>query len=357
MPDRINIIGEISRMGGGQVYMRDIITSVRSFAKVSLTTDITKDPLNILPLVNETIPVHYTYDESVGYLNETFQIIKLKKYLKKIHLKDGIVINNHPNIFLKNGDLNILHGFSFLDFIIDEYGNINNKLLFRLIKLSNIYKIYDGGHFIANSTYTKDLSFKLFRKLGLKPSSTNILFPTFHSSYKLSEKDRGVLSFQRINRGKKLDTILDVARSSNLHFIIAGAVNQGDQEYFKELIRNKPDNVDIISNPSEAEKENLYLNSKIFLHLNRKEHFGISIVESMSHGLVPVVPKTGGPWLDIVKEGRYGFGYSNLEEIPESLSLAIETTDMKRREIIESTKRFSYDNFSENLRHLIDSVE
>lgn len=357
MPNWINIIGEISRIGGGQVYMKDMITSLHSIAKISLISDLTSDALGIIPLVDEVIPVHYTYKEGISYFNEMLRVMKLKNDLKKIRDKGGITINNHPNIFFRKGNLNVLHGFSFLDFIIDEYGNITNNILFNVIKLSNVYRIYDNGNFLANSNYTKGLSIKLFKKLGLNPSSTEVLYPTFHTTYKISQKNRGILSLQRINKEKKLEMILDVARHSNQHFIIAGAVNDGDQQYLKFLVRNKPDNVEIIPNPSEIEKENLFLNSKVYLHLNRKEHFGISLVESMSHGLVPVVPKTGGPWLDIVKEGKYGYGYSNLEEMQDSLSSAIASTDVKRREIIESTKRFSYENFSERLRYLINSME
>lgn len=357
MSDWINVIGEISRMGGGQVYMKDMITSLNSIAKITLVSDLTSDALGILPLIDDIIPVHYTYNEGISYFNEMFQVLKLKNELKRIPSKGRITINNHPNIFLKKGELNVLHGFSFLDFITDEYGNIKNSLLFNLIKLSNVYRIYDSGNFLANSYYTKGLSLKLFKKLGLKPSSVEVLYPTFHTSHKISQKNRGILSFQRINKEKKIDIILDIARNSNQHFIIAGAVNDGDQQYFRYLVRNKPDNVEIIPNPSGTEKENLFLNSKVFLHLNRKEHFGISIVESMSHGLVPVVPKSGGPWVDIVKEGKYGFGYSSFEEIPDSLCLALASTDLKQREIIDSTKRFSYENFSKKLRCLINSME
>jgi alpha-1,2-mannosyltransferase len=40
------------------------------------------------------------------------------------------------------------------------------------------------------------------------------------------------------------------------------------------------------------------------------EHFGISVVEAMVSGLVPVVHSSGGPWLDILEQGKGGFGYN-----------------------------------------------
>jgi len=189
----------------------------------------------------------------------------------------------------------------------------------------------------------------------LTPSSIDILHPTFRGKEFFSLKENGVLSFQRINREKGIDLVLDLARNSKENFIIAGAVNKGDEDYYDELNRNKPDNVHIFPNPSEDEKENLFLNAKVFVHTNRKEHFGISIVEAMSHGLVPVVPRSGGPWIDIVERGKFGFGYSDLEELAQVLDQAMRTSERERLEIAESTKRFSPEVFSDTLKSIIAS--
>ncbi len=334
--------------------MKDIVTTLREKDNISLITNPRKDPLDILKLVNNVIDVSYNYVENRNYFFEILHVLYLGHELKNISLNGEFAINNHPNIFLKRGDMNILHGFSFLDFIIDEYGNITNKFLFELIKLSKVYSIYDHSNFVANSFYTKRLSILLLEKLGITPSSVEILHPTFQNTRAMSTKDRGVLSFQRINREKKLDTVLEIAKHSVQHFIIAGAVNEGDQDYLNHLISNKPDNVEIITNPSEQEKEALFLGSKVFLHSNRKEHFGISVVEAMSHGLVPVVPKVGGPWTDILEEGKFGFGYSSQDELQQVLDEAMQTPEKRRMEIAESTIRFSPEVFSDKLRSLVE---
>ncbi|MCL4421337.1 MAG: glycosyltransferase [Candidatus Thermoplasmatota archaeon] len=349
----VNVMGEVGRRGGGQAYMKDMILSLHDSFKVSLITDATNDPFGILHCVDKLVSVSYSYKENQNILKEILQVRRLRHQLNNINLEKGLTINNHPNIFLKKGDFNILHGFSFLDFIINENGKIKNKLLFEIIKWSRIYKIYDLADFIANSTYTKDLAGPLFRRLGISPNTIEVLYPTFRSDFVLSRKENGILSFQRINKEKKLETILEVARKYNGHFVIAGAVNDGDQEYYKKLIREKTKNVDILPNPTEEEKRNLFLNSKIFLHTNKKEHFGISIVEAMSHGLVPVVPKSGGPWVDIIERGKFGFGYSDNEELLQALDEARKTSEVFQKQISESTARFSFDQFRSRLNALV----
>jgi len=52
------------------------------------------------------------------------------------------------------------------------------------------------------------------------------------------------------------------------------------------------------------------------------EHFGITIVEAMSAGCVPVVHDSGGP-KEIVN-GERGFRWQNLEEIPRMIEQAME---------------------------------
>jgi len=56
--------------------------------------------------------------------------------------------------------------------------------------------------------------------------------------------------------------------------------------------------------------------TKVFVHPTIKEHFGIIVPEAMASGCPVVVHKKGGgPWTDTVKEGEYGMGFSDLNEL------------------------------------------
>src|SRR6266540_1694231 len=69
----------------------------------------------------------------------------------------------------------------------------------------------------------------------------------------------------------------------------------GHLEYSKRLSRGSPANGMTIFNPSRETYHEILGEAKVYLHLMEGEHFGITIVEAMSAGCVPVVHDSGGP--------------------------------------------------------------
>jgi alpha-1,2-mannosyltransferase len=53
--------------------------------------------------------------------------------------------------------------------------------------------------------------------------------------------------------------------------------------------------VKIITNAKRETLKQLLACSRVYLHSKKNEHFGISIVEAMSLGCIPVVHDSGGP--------------------------------------------------------------
>ncbi|WP_256202519.1 hypothetical protein [Sulfuracidifex tepidarius] len=68
------------------------------------------------------------------------------------------------------------------------------------------------------------------------------------------------------------------------------------------------------------------------------------------------MPKVGGPWVDIVMEGKYGLGYSRLEDIPALITQAVHSPLSIRKEIFESRERFSFSKFKESINKEVDAV-
>ncbi|MEM4067530.1 MAG: glycosyltransferase family 4 protein [Candidatus Micrarchaeaceae archaeon] len=346
---RILMMGELSRTGGGQKLLSDIYLSLRNTYRISIITD--KNYKSDLGFDN-VFRTSYTYSENLSKIQIFFRVLKLRKEIQAI-LKNNsydLVFNNHPNIFISKGDINYLHGFSFLDPVIDENGNIKNKLLYEAIKRSGLYRIYDKANFLTHGKYTMDLSKKMFPLLGIVPGSIEYIFiPSGNfKEVNLRDKENVVLTFGRINREKELETVLDTAqRMNDTKFVIAGAVNEGDEDYFEMLKKTAPGNVKFIANPDENEKAKIFERAKVFLHTRRKEHFGITVAEAISYGCIPVVPQSGGPWVDIVERGKYGLGYIDKpdEQIKYALGEGIEFT----KTILQSRERFSFETFREKI--------
>jgi glycosyltransferase involved in cell wall biosynthesis len=93
-------------------------------------------------------------------------------------------------------------------------------------------------------------------------------------------------------------------------------------------------------------------------HPDRFEHFGISVVEAMSAGAVPVVYEHGGP-AAIVREGGCGELFATIEELA-AKTVALVRDDARRDQLAaaarERATEFAYDRFAERLDALVDTI-
>lgn len=287
-----------------------------------------------------------------------YYITKTKRFLRNyIHNQFDLIFNNHPYRFLYKGDINALHGFIFLDSIIDEYGNITNKVLSNLIRRSRMYQLYDHANFYVNSNYTMKISNKLFPLLNIHPKIMKVIYHPVNQNKAADQSMKNkklVITIGRIAPDKNFEVLFKIAAIlKDYRFIIAGALNEGNEAYYKSLMKNKPDNVEIKVNITEDDKDKLLKKAAIYIHLTRKEHYGLSVVEAMSYGLVPVVPESGGPWEDLIEHGKYGYGFNSVDEAVEKIK-NIDYAIVKY--IHDSMDRFSFERFYDNMHNFIDEV-
>ncbi len=353
---RILMLEEFSRVGGGQELFWDVYNAIREGNDLFLITD-RNYSLNYE--FKGVFRTSFSYRENMSWILLLIRILKLRRSIGNIvkNIDYDLAFNNHPNIFIFKGDINYLHSFSFLDPIIDEHGDIMNHTLFKFIRLSGIYKTYNNAGFLTHGKYTLEISKKLFPMLDINYKSIDYINIPVRRFYDidLNEKKDMVLTFGRINREKKLDIVIETARSlSDIKFVIAGAVNKGDEQYYEKLRKNAPENVSIIKNPDENEKIKLFKEAKVYLHTRKKEPYGITVAEAISFGCIPVVPKSGGPWIDIVDQGRYGIGYDNKPD--EAILQALSSGPEFAKSIYTSRDRFAFSIFKEKVKNYFENV-
>lgn len=90
----------------------------------------------------------------------------------------------------------------------------------------------------------------------------------------------------------------------------------------------------------------------------RAEHFGITTVEAMSAGAVPIVMRAGGQ-LEIVREGIDGYFFTDAEGLLARTRQVIEDDDLRLRlgeSSVERAKIFDRDSFARRLRTMVDEV-
>lgn len=81
----------------------------------------------------------------------------------------------------------------------------------------------------------------------------------------------------------------------------------------------------------------------------------------MAAGCVPVVPKAGGPWFDILdrEQGKYGYAYSSLGEAAEKINMLMNDEQLRTeitRRAFERAKHFDRSFFEKKIVDTIHKV-
>ncbi|GAB6148701.1 glycosyltransferase [Stetteria hydrogenophila] len=175
----------------------------------------------------------------------------------------------------------------------------------------------------------------------------------------LDGRRRGiVVSVGRYAPEKRYEVVLEVARRlPGVEFHVAGSLTPSGRQYYERLKGMVESmnlkNVFLHVNLPQGRLEEILSEAKVYLHAMVNEHFGISVVEAMAAGLVPVVHRSGGPWLDIVDRGRYGLGYSTIDEAAASVRRALEGYQAMAPRARGRARLFSKEIFKERIARVV----
>jgi glycosyltransferase involved in cell wall biosynthesis len=243
--------------------------------------------------------------------------------LLKIKYKPIIFINTHGDVTPIPTDIIYMH---FPTLVLTELaGRIYSKyyssafwrFYFEPYKLTQKFfkhVLSNRINIITNSKFSRlavQYAFNKEAKIVYPPVKLDLYKPLQKEKH---DKD-WVVTIARFSIEKKLEWIPLIAKYvPNANFYIIGAAGKLSSSVIKRIIRNAEkskvkDRIKILTNLSLKDKLSLMAKAKVYLHCMPFEHFGISIVEAMASGLIPVVHKSGGPWLDIIDKGKYGFGW------------------------------------------------
>lgn len=167
------------------------------------------------------------------------------------------------------------------------------------------------------------------------------------------KKQDVVITAARAIPEKRLELFWDVARNlPNYEFRMLLTTDPGRASYFTQLVAQKPQNGQIVTNPQKPEYERHLGEAKVYLHLMRGEHFGITVVEAMSAGCVPIVHNSGGP-KEIVGTD-IGFTWNSLEELPDLIRSAMDQSPCD--DCVTRAESFSSRRFDENLSSIFSRL-
>ena len=168
-----------------------------------------------------------------------------------------------------------------------------------------------------------------------------------------------VLVVSRIHPSKKLENAVALARllkdrGVGKELVIAGNLGSEDQcgqEYramLEDMARAQGVSgyVKIKANVKLEKLYSLMKKSKVYFHPLPGEPFGISVVEAMSAGLVPVVPDTGGPAEFVPRT----YQFHSLQQAADIVESSMDAPDAARAALSESVKRFSLAEYVRSLQ-------
>jgi len=282
-------------------------------------------------------------------------------FVKDINRGDGYDLC----FWVSDGSIPLLRARkNFLHFQVPFKG-VNGKSLLNKMKLIRINKI------ICNSYFTKrhiDSEYGVQSLVIYPPVDVENIAPRTKKNLIIF-----VGRFSQLEQAKNQHLLVDLFKKfydggfRDWRMVLAGGVEVGTDSYFDNLVRRaKSYPIQIIKSPDFKILKNVYGEAKIFWSAvgfgvdekrfpRKVEHFGISVVESMAGGGVPIVYKSGG-YKEIVREGETGFLWSsNREILKKTQSLIKEAKKLKKMSsnARDESKAYRYEMFKARVMEII----
>lgn len=253
---------------------------------------------------------------------------------------------------------------NFLHFQV-PFHDVGGSSLLNKMKLIRIDKI------VCNSEFTKNV---IDNEFGV--DSVVVYPPVDISKFRPKRKEELVLyvgRFSKLKQNKHQDILIEAFKnffdsgSRDWKMILAGGTDvgvDGDLSDLKSAAKNYP--IKVIEKPDFKTVTDLNGRAMFFWSASgygenevskpeNVEHFGITTVEAMSAGCVPIVYSAGGN-KEIVKDGVNGLLWETENELIEKTKRCIKDKKYFRKlslKAVETGKIYSYNNFKSSIEKLL----
>lgn len=328
--------------GGGERY---ILTFALALKKAGWQVDLQWKDEKILPWLSARLGLH------LGGVNAVPDISKGAGYDLCFWISDGSI----PLLF---SNKNILH-------FQTPFHGVGGKNILNRLKFLKIQEV------VCNSNFTKIV---IDREYGIK---SRVLYPPVDTKeFKEAEKENIILSvgrFSQLQQAKRQDVLIEAFKKmckkglTDWQLVLIGGSNVGGEEFANKLkVYSKGYPIKILENAPFSQVKEYYGKSKFFwsaagFGVNEKEqpqkveHFGISVVEAMSAGCVPVVTNKGGH-REIINDGVNGFLWEtekDLQSITSLLMLDERRSEQVAKKAKTNAVEFAEERFAEEVLQLV----
>ncbi len=217
----------------------------------------------------------------------------------------------------------------------------------------------DRVRLIEELLSVSDFTREFIRQIWSRDSTT--LYPPcpveFYGSLG-AQRENLAVTIGRMVPEKRIDLFVELARRlPEFKFVIIGSVAGESDAYYSSLKSKGTDNISIVLSPLRKVKD-ILARAKIYVHCAENEHFGITIVEAMAAGCVPVVHDSGGPREIVTQSVGYRW-----RDIPEAVDLIrrVMNDDALQTKLsqasVEKAKLFNPEVFETGLSRVLERYE
>ena len=349
-------------LGGGEKYMMIIAQCLAKKHNVSVFWD-NKEDIKVL---------------QERFLLDLSAIVRRKNiFSSKVSVWERLLATRQYDviIILSDGSIpSVLSKKLFLHFQqpMEHVSSLSWKTRIKLKKVNGIF---------CNSEFTKKYIEKTF------DIQARVIYPPVEFHPKKVDKENMILHVGRLRvrdvtvEGKP---IIDFKKQSvmiaafkemvqeglkNWRFVLAVSVKEEDREALKEIQKTAQGfPIEFVVNKNNRLLWELYNRAKIYWHATGfgedlekhpefAEHFGMSTVEAMGAGAVPVVINAGGQ-REIVTDNKDGFFWDTLLELKEKTHLLIQDTkllDRMSKAARAKTKHFDKERFFKEIYEVVEN--
>ncbi len=265
-----------------------------------------------------------------------------------------------------------------LSSILDKFISLNFKEGIKdFYRLKLLSKCKKDDLVITNSQFVHNVLSKNYN------IDSKVLHPPI-DDFKIEniKKEKIIISVGRIFSGlyndKRYDVLIEAFRKLyekqivdwEYHIIGSLSNDEKSMEYYN-LLKRKAEGLPVYFHPNEPYNnlQNWYNRATVFWHAagydideqkkpERVEHFGMTTVEAMSAGCIPIVINRGGQ-KEIIKNGVDGFLSNNLDELIDcTIEIINRKFDLNQLQINSRLKylQFTRDAFKANLIKIISEA-
>lgn len=334
----------LDTLGGGERYT---LSFAKVLAEQGYTVDFQWKEKNIKDKIVKRFGIKL--DEKINFIDD---IKRGENYDICFWVSDGSI----PTLRARN---------NFLHFQV-PFKDVNGKTLLNKMKLFRVKKI------ICNSNFTKKV---IDKEYGV--NSIVIYPPVDTTSIKPKRKENIILyvgRFSSLVQSKGHDILIDAFKNlvkekkfKDYKLILAGGVEVGVGNYLKKLkSQSKNYNIEFVESPNFSKLKEIYGKSKYFWtaagygineinNPEKVEHFGITLIESMAAGAIPIAFKAGG-YKEIINSGENGYLWENKRDLLKILKDIQKTPGLYKDISIEAKKsalKYNYDQFVSNIKEIL----